>query len=65
MSEARDQTHILMGTSWICFHWATMGTPIFILYDQDILFRKKKKKESSLTWKKVKVLGSGKGGCDM
>ena len=28
LSEARDQTCILMGTSQICFCWATTGTPI-------------------------------------
>ena len=27
LSEARDQTHILMDTSWVCYWWATMGTP--------------------------------------
>ena len=27
LSEARDQTHILMDTSWICYCWARMGTP--------------------------------------
>ena len=27
LSEARDQTHILMGTSWIRFHCATTGFP--------------------------------------
>ena len=27
MSEARDWTCVLMDTSWICFHWATTGTP--------------------------------------
>ena len=27
LSEARDQTHILMVTSQICFLWATTGTP--------------------------------------
>ena len=27
LSEARDQTCILMDTSQICFHWATTGTP--------------------------------------
>ena len=26
-SEARDQTRILMVTSWVHYHWATMGTP--------------------------------------
>ena len=27
LSKARDQTCIVMDTSSICFHWATMGTP--------------------------------------
>ena len=27
LSEARDWTHILMDTSWICFCCTTMGTP--------------------------------------
>ena len=27
LSEARDCTHILMDTSQVCYHWATMGTP--------------------------------------
>ena len=27
LRDARDQTLILMDTSWICFHYATMGTP--------------------------------------
>ena len=27
LKEARDRTRILMDTSQICFHWATMGTP--------------------------------------
>ena len=27
LSEARDRTHILMDTSWICFHCTTTGTP--------------------------------------
>ena len=25
--EVRDQTYILMGTRWVCYLWATMGTP--------------------------------------
>ena len=29
LSEAMDWTHILMDTSWIGFHWTTMGTPQF------------------------------------
>ena len=28
LSEVRYQTLILMGTSQVCFHWATMGTPL-------------------------------------
>ena len=27
LGEARDQTHILMGNSWVCYHWATTGNP--------------------------------------
>ena len=27
LSEATNQTWVLMNTSWIRFHWATMGTP--------------------------------------
>ena len=27
LSEAKDQTCILMDTSRVCFHWATTGTP--------------------------------------
>ena len=30
LSEARDQTQILMATRWIHFHCATMGTPCFL-----------------------------------
>ena len=33
LSEARDRTCVLMDTSQICFHWATMGTPCtFLMY---------------------------------
>ena len=28
LSKARGRTHILMDTSWIRFHWATMGSPM-------------------------------------
>ena len=31
LSEAGDQTHNLMVPSWICFCWATMGTPRVVL----------------------------------
>ena len=27
LSEARDQTHIPVDTSWVCLRWATMGSP--------------------------------------
>ena len=27
LSEARDWTHILMDISWVCYFWATLGTP--------------------------------------
>ena len=32
LSEARDWTHILIDTSQIHFHWATRGTPGFLLH---------------------------------
>ena len=35
LSEARDKTHktcILMNTSWIGFHWATMEPPYFFFF---------------------------------
>ena len=35
---ARDQTHILMDTSWIHFHWARTGTPNFFILFYFILF---------------------------
>ena len=27
LSRARDRTQVLMDTSWVCYCWATMGTP--------------------------------------
>ena len=30
-SEARDQTHILMDTLRICFHWATWQLPVILI----------------------------------
>ena len=38
LSEARDQTCILVDTSQICFHWAIMGTPVALPLDST--FRK-------------------------
>ena len=38
LSEARDQTQILRNASWVHFHWATMGTPNFILSLEVTLF---------------------------
>ena len=32
LREAKDQTHILMDTNHIQFHWATMGTPSFVYF---------------------------------
>ena len=32
MSEARDQTSVLIDTSRVCYHWAMTGTPHLILY---------------------------------
>ena len=32
LSEARDQTCFLMDTSWVHYHWATMGIPIAISF---------------------------------
>ena len=29
LSEARDPTGILMDTSWVYYHWATMGSPYY------------------------------------
>ena len=29
LSEARDKTRNLMDSCWVCFHWATMGTPLW------------------------------------
>ena len=32
LNEARDQTRILMDTSWICLRCTTMGTPEIIYF---------------------------------
>ena len=33
LSKARDWTHNPMDTSWVCYHWATKGTPKISLKD--------------------------------
>ena len=34
LSEARDQTSVLMHASWVCYHRATTGTPHIYLSDK-------------------------------
>ena len=63
LSQARDWTRILMDTSWVQHHWATMGTPqinrflaqgcssmasVLILYSYHLLAQKLKKKLCNL-----------------
>ena len=36
LSGARDQTHKLMDTSQVCYHWATVGTPYFFLISKAV-----------------------------
>ena len=36
LSKARGQTCILMDTSWVCYHWATAGTPCMIPFFNEI-----------------------------
>ena len=31
LSKARDESHILRDTSWVHYHWATMGTPSWVI----------------------------------
>ena len=33
LNEARDQTRVLMDTSWVHYCWATMGTPVAVFFD--------------------------------
>ena len=37
LSRARDWTSILMDTSWVRYHWATMGTPRFCVAEKGFL----------------------------
>ena len=32
LSKARDQTCVFTGTSWVCYCWATVGTPVFLAF---------------------------------
>ena len=32
LNDARDGTHILVDTSWVCYHWATMGIPMKVFH---------------------------------
>ena len=34
LNKARDWTCVLIDTSWVCYHWATTGTPHFLKYLQ-------------------------------
>ena len=36
LSEARDRTRIFLDTSWVCFWWATEGTPLTAIILHDI-----------------------------
>ena len=37
LSEARNWTHILMDPSWVCYHWATTGTPHWPLWTPSLV----------------------------
>ena len=39
LSEARDQTCVLVGTSEICFCWAMMGTPPVVIFRLDSTYK--------------------------
>ena len=51
MSEAWDQTHILMDTSWVGYHWATTGTPTHKKKIRGGKSGEEKEKEGKLAWK--------------
>ena len=34
LSEVRDQTRVLLDTSQVCYHWATMGTPWYCISEK-------------------------------
>ena len=39
LSKARDRIRILMYTSWVCYHWATMGTTSMTLLKTLYIFK--------------------------
>ena len=39
--EARDWTRVLLDTSRVCHHWATMGTPTIITFNEEENLRQK------------------------
>ena len=56
LSNGPDQTHILMDTSWICFHCTTTGTPRISIFCRASLLvtssqLKKKKNEEFPSWR--------------
>ena len=51
VSKARDQTCILMVTSWICFHCTTFGTPAIILDGYVFISKDKNSLSSKSTYK--------------
>ena len=54
LSEARDQTHILMDTSQVHFHWARMGIQrgiFFFFFDHGCGMQKFWARNQSFSWK--------------
>ena len=46
LSRARDQTHVLINTSQVCYHWATMETPVHAFYTRNsFTFHKDSRKD--------------------
>ena len=38
ISEVRGQIYIIMGTSWVCYRWATMGMPILFYFSSSSFY---------------------------